>query len=82
MSESNDNTLTLIIHDDGGNFPKEVELGAVDSLGLKLVIALTNRLSGRVDLDTTNGTTFKIIFNDYKYRERKHGNGTRTDHDC
>jgi PAS domain S-box-containing protein len=82
MSESTDNVLTLIVHDDGVNFPKEIELGAMDSLGLKLVLALTNRLSGRVELDTTNGTMFKIIFNDYKYRERKYDDGTRTDHDC
>jgi two-component sensor histidine kinase len=82
LSEKNENTLLLIVHDNGIGFPKDIELGAMDSLGLKLVIALTNQISGSVELDKMNGTTFKILFNNHNYRERKHDNGTRTDHDC
>jgi PAS domain S-box-containing protein len=82
VSEKNANRLILIVQDDGIGFQKGIELGTMDSLGLKLVIALTNQLSGSVELDNTSGTMFKILFNDHQYRERKHDNGARTDHDC
>ncbi len=75
-------TLTLIVRDNGIGFQKDAEVEVTDSLGLKLVVALSNQLSGNVELDNTNGTMFKIIFKNYKYRERKRDNGTCTDHDC
>ena len=82
-SSTNDlDTLTLIVHDNGIGFAKDGEFEVMDSLGLKLVVALSNQLSGSVELDNTHGTMFKIIFKNYKYRERKRDNGTCTDHDC
>jgi two-component sensor histidine kinase len=78
IDESHD--LTLIIHDNGIGIPKGVDFRHTDSLGLKLVMALTNQLAGVVELDIANGTTFKITFRDAKHKERKYDHGTSTDH--
>jgi PAS domain S-box-containing protein len=81
-SVNNFDILSLIVYDNGIGFPKDVGLDVIDSLGLKLVVALSNQLSGSIELDNTNGTMFKIIFRNYKHKERERDNGTGTDHDC
>jgi PAS domain S-box-containing protein len=55
-------TLTLIVQDDGIGLPNYIDLKNADSLGLKLVSALVNQLSGKIDVDSTSGTTFMITF--------------------
>jgi PAS domain S-box-containing protein len=82
LSADEHRNLTFIAHDNGIGFPREIDFRKTDSLGLKLVIALTNQLAGTIELDTTEGTTFKMTFRDAEHKERKHEHGTGADHDC
>lgn len=61
-----DNKFILIVSDNGGGFPKDLDFRSVDSLGLRLVNTLTKQLKGTIELDRTHGTIFKITFADWK----------------
>jgi PAS domain S-box-containing protein len=74
--------LTLIVKDNGIGLPHHIDLRCVDSLGLKLVVALVNQLSGKVEVDNTFGTTFMITFVHDKHKERKDEYDSRSDHGC
>jgi two-component sensor histidine kinase len=63
--------LTLIVKDNGIGLPHHIDLRYVDSLGLKLVGALVKQLVGKVEVDSTFGTTFMITFVQDKHKERK-----------
>jgi two-component sensor histidine kinase len=53
----------LVISDNGIGFPPSVDYKKTTSLGLQLVITLTNQLMGQITLDQTEGSTFSIYFN-------------------
>ena len=59
--------FTLIIKDNGTGFPQDLDYRNTDSLGLQLVNSLTKQINGIIELDTTNGTEFKISFKELKY---------------
>jgi two-component sensor histidine kinase len=52
----------LTVSDNGVGLPKEMNFQSVESLGMRLVNTLTNQLDGRVELESQNGTTFRIWF--------------------
>lgn len=60
----------LIVGDDGIGLPVDIDFKNTDSLGLQLVNSLSKQLEGYIELDRTNGTQFKIIFNKLKYKDR------------
>ncbi|MDI6724968.1 MAG: histidine kinase dimerization/phosphoacceptor domain -containing protein [Methanobacterium sp.] len=60
----------LIVGDDGIGLPEDIDFKNTDSLGLQLVNSLSKQLEGYIELDRTNGTQFKIIFNKLKYKDR------------
>jgi PAS domain S-box-containing protein len=74
--------LRLIVSDNGVGFQKNISIEEMESLGLKLVIALVKQLSGIVEIDHTHGTTFSITFSDDRRKERKDDHGTPTDPGC
>jgi two-component sensor histidine kinase len=82
FSNDKDDVLKLIVSDDGIGFPKDVDFGNLESLGLKLVVALANQLAGAVELERSGGTTFRITFVDDKRKERKDEHDTPADHGC
>jgi two-component sensor histidine kinase len=82
LSSDDFETLTLTVSDNGIGLPKHVEFQSMDSLGLKLVVALANQLAGTVELDSSCGTTFKITFVDDKRKERKDEHDAPSDHGC
>ncbi len=55
------NTSTLIIHDNGIGFPKNIDFRQTDSLGLQLVNTLVEQLEGNIELNRMNGTEFTIV---------------------
>jgi two-component sensor histidine kinase len=59
---SKNNNFNLIIGDNGIGFPKNFSFQKITTLGLQLVISLTQQLNGRVKLDRRGGTEFKIAF--------------------
>jgi PAS domain S-box-containing protein len=82
FSKDHLDTLQLIVSDNGVGFHKNISVENIESLGLKLVVALVKQLSGIVEIDHTNGTTFNITFSDDKRKERKDEHGTSTDPSC
>lgn len=61
MFES-ENVLTLSVRDDGIGLPDGLDYKNTESLGLQLVVALTDQLDGEIVLDRKNGTSFTITF--------------------
>lgn len=59
---NSDNTLMLIVRDNGIGIPKEFDIEATTSLGLTLVQGLIEQLDGTLELDCSQGTEFKITF--------------------
>ncbi len=62
--------LELIVADNGIGLPEDIDMGNIETLGLKMVNILVNQLNGTLKLDKTDGTEFKIIFNELNYEER------------
>jgi two-component sensor histidine kinase len=57
-----DDSLALIVRDNGTGIPKEFDIETTHSLGLTLVQGLVEQLEGAIELDRTQGTEFKITF--------------------
>ncbi|MBZ2164633.1 PAS domain S-box protein [Methanobacterium spitsbergense] len=64
------NKMELIITDNGIGLPKDIDIDNTNSLGLQLVKSLVNQIEGKIELDQTHGTEFKIIFKELEYKER------------
>jgi PAS domain S-box-containing protein len=62
--------MELIIADDGIGLPEDIDYENTKTLGLQLVNTLTQQIDSEITLDRSNGTKFKIIFNELKYKER------------
>ena len=60
----------LVVSDNGIGLPKDLNLKDTGSLGLELVHTLTEQLHGEIEVIRTEGTKFKIKFQELKYRER------------
>jgi len=54
--------LSLVVSDNGGGLPLDLDLEKIDSLGLQLVNDLVRQLDGSIEIERENGTTFKITF--------------------
>jgi len=63
LTVENDRQVILKVSDDGIGFPAELDFRATESLGLQLVNTLVNQLNGKIELDSSYGTDFKIMFN-------------------
>lgn len=62
--------LVLMIGDNGVGLPKHIDYRNTESLGLQLVVTLTDQLNGMIDLDTKKGTTYTIIFKQNQVKNR------------
>lgn len=62
--------FVLMVQDNGVGWPKDFDWRRCKSLGLKLVVDLTKQLDGKIEVDTTQGTAFKITFRELQYKER------------
>jgi two-component sensor histidine kinase/PAS domain-containing protein len=65
LSASDDKTI-LTVGDDGVGIPEGLDPYRADSLGLKIVNTLTRQLDGKVELDRSHGTEFRISFSAQK----------------
>jgi PAS domain S-box-containing protein len=58
-----ENTIELIVSDNGVGIPYDVDFRKTGSLGLRLVtILVENQLKGNIDMDRSKGTEFNIKF--------------------
>ncbi len=55
---------TLVVKDNGIGFPAGLDYRHTRSLGLQLVNTLVEQLEGTIELDTSEGTQFRIEFGD------------------
>jgi len=54
--------ITLIVTDDGVGLPPEFDIFETDSLGMQLVDTLVEQLDGTLQIESRDGTQFKITF--------------------
>jgi PAS domain S-box-containing protein len=57
-----DDQIKLNVADDGIGLPQGLDIGQTETLGLKLVTILTDKLKGSVEVIRDPGTTFYIMF--------------------
>jgi PAS domain S-box-containing protein len=57
-----DGKYILIIGDNGVGIPRSTDFRNTASLGLQLVNNLTDQINGKIELDRSHGTEFKITF--------------------
>ncbi len=55
-------TLEMTVADDGVGFPPGVDIQALTSMGMNLVVTLTGQIAGRVALDRSHGTKIVVAF--------------------
>ncbi len=60
--EDNSHHYNLVVQDNGVGFSIKPDLKKVKSLGLKLVRSLVRQIDGEVEINSIDGTEFKIIF--------------------
>lgn len=65
-----DNQYMLTVADNGTGFPESFDFKNTETLGLQLVNSLVKQFDGTIELDSSNGTKFKIIINRLEYAER------------
>jgi PAS domain S-box-containing protein len=56
--------FTLVVKDSGQGLPKDFDFNTTQSLGLQLVNVLINQLEGTLEVDSSNGTEFRISFSE------------------
>jgi len=64
-----DNDFVLLVKDNGIGFPKDLDFFDTQTLGLQLVVALTEQLDGKIELSKKQGTEFKIAFYNVNCKE-------------
>lgn len=62
--------LVLKVGDNGIGLPKNIDYRNTESLGLQLVVTLTDQLSGIIALDLEKGTNYTIIFKHNQVKNR------------
>lgn len=62
--------LVLCIGDNGKGLPKSIDYRNTESLGLQLVVTLTDQLGGVIELDLEKGTNYTIIFKQNQVKNR------------
>ncbi len=62
MFHKADDEFELIVKDNGIGFPKDLDFKKTDTLGLELVNKITKQIDGFIEMNTLEGTEFKITF--------------------
>jgi two-component sensor histidine kinase/CheY-like chemotaxis protein len=63
LQRLDDDKIKLTVSDNGIGIPEKIDMGNIESLGLRLVRILSeDQLKGKLNLDRTNGTLFQIEF--------------------
>lgn len=70
FSVNSEEQLCLVVQDTGVGWPEGVDLRRTNSLGLRLVRALTRQLKGQIEMYTNNGAVFQITFPQPRERQR------------
>jgi two-component sensor histidine kinase len=61
----------MIFSDNGIGIPEDIDYRNTKSLGLRLIVNLSERqLVGKIELDRSKGTKFQIRFKEVKHKKR------------
>ncbi len=72
LSRLDDDSVKLIIKDNGKGTPKKIDIFNSSSLGLRLAVAtVTRELDGSIDIERDNGTKYIIQFTISAHRKTK-----------
>jgi len=69
LRSADGNKLALVVADDGVGLPKGLDFRKTESLGLQLVCTLADQLGGAIELGSSGGSEFKVVFPASKQRE-------------
>jgi two-component sensor histidine kinase len=61
LSRADEGSLQLLVADDGVGLPGGLDAPRASSLGLRLVGMLAEQMAARLEVDSTRGTTFRLI---------------------
>jgi len=64
----------LVVSDNGVGFPENMDFRNMETLGMQIVDMLVDQLDGRMELDRHQGTSFKIVFEEKKHKNRVNTN--------
>ena len=67
--QSQNDKMELIIADNGIGLPKDIDIKNSETLGLQLVNNLINQIEGKLEINIDDGTEFKILFKELKYKK-------------
>jgi two-component sensor histidine kinase len=70
LSRAAGNKWALVVQDDGIGFPENLDFRKSETLGMQIVTMLVQQLDGTIELEREEGTTFKIVFEELKYKPR------------
>ncbi|MCG6551353.1 MAG: response regulator [Candidatus Magnetominusculus sp. LBB02] len=71
LRQHRDNEYELTVGDTGGGLDASIDFRTTESLGLQLVTSIAeSQLHGKITLDRTKGTVFRIKFDELKYATR------------
>lgn len=62
LKSDNENTLILIVNDNGIGLPMGIDLNNTSSLGFQLIVTLTNQLQGNITVERNGGTSIVVTF--------------------
>jgi two-component sensor histidine kinase len=62
FSLNQQNDINLLVRDNGVGLPPDFDIEETESLGLQLVYNLTGQLNGKIQIDSSKGTSFLIAF--------------------
>jgi PAS domain S-box-containing protein len=63
-------TYVFIVSDNGIGMPADLDFRKTETLGLQLVDTLVTQLDASVEIERNGGTTFRITFEELKYKKR------------
>jgi len=64
LREGEEGNFNLTVRDNGIGLPHGIDLQKTESLGLQLVDMLTQQLNGKIEVNGTKGTEFRITFHE------------------
>lgn len=71
LEKAGEDKIVLDVSDNGVGIPEDIDFRNTKTLGLQLVTTLSeNQLKGTLELDRSNGTRFRITFEEVKYKQR------------
>jgi two-component sensor histidine kinase/sensor domain CHASE-containing protein len=62
MKRVNEGRIEIAISDDGVGFPRDIDYRNPSSLGLKIVNMLVQQIRATLDMESRDGTTFRVTF--------------------